>query len=102
MKKSEAIKQVQECMSSVFSKEDVINLINKIEGTLSRGDALSIKEYIEMDLNKADVRTLVDYDTAEFELTSNNQIELMSVNVELDLIMSIVEEHLMELVEVPM
>ena len=32
MKKSETIKLVQECVSSVFSKEDVIKLINKIEG----------------------------------------------------------------------
>ena len=41
MKKLEVIKQVQECVSSVFLKEDVIKLINKIDEDL----ALKIKKY---------------------------------------------------------
>ena len=64
MKKLEAINQVQECMSSVFSKEDVINLINKIDSDnnkLSVGLAVKIKESIERELMDMDKRSLISY-----------------------------------------
>ena len=99
MTKLEAITKVQECMSSVFSKEDVIKLINQIEGGVNEDLALSIKSSIEMDITKMDDRQLIDFETAEFELSYTNQIELSHVSINLDYIMNIVEERLMELVE---
>ena len=102
MKKLEAIKQVQECMSSVFSKEDVINLINKIdsENKLSVGLAVKIKESIERELLDIDKRSLIDYDSAEFELSYNNCIELIGVDIDLEFIMSgIIDKNLSEFVE---
>jgi hypothetical protein len=99
MKKLEVIKQVQECVSSVFSKEDVIKLINKIEGGLNEDLALEIKKQISTLIMNIDERKLLDLDSAEFELSYNNTIELTNVNIDLDLITDIVEEVLMDHVE---
>jgi hypothetical protein len=97
MKKLEAINQVQECMSSVFSKEDVINLINKIdsENKFNEDLALEIKNRIVRELRDIDERKLMDFDSAEFEL-SYNTIELTNVNIDLDLIANTIEEVLMD------
>jgi hypothetical protein len=99
MKKLEVIKQVQECVSSVFSKEDVIKLINKIEGGLNEDLALEIKKQISTLIMNIDERKLLDLDSAEFELSYNNTIELSSVNIDLDLITDTIEEVLMDHVE---
>jgi hypothetical protein len=99
MKKLEVIKQVQECVSSVFSKEDVIKLINKIEGGLNEDLALEIKKQISTLIMNIDERKLIDLDSAEFELSYNNTIELSSVNIDLDLITDTIEEVLMDHVE---
>jgi hypothetical protein len=99
MEKLEAIKQVQECVSSVFSKEDVIKLINKIEGGLNEDLFLEIKKQISTLIMDIDEKRLIDLDSAEFELTYNNTIQLSSVNIDLDLITDIVEEVLMDYVE---
>ena len=99
MKKLEVIKQVQECVSSVFSKEDVIKLINKIEGGLNEDLALEIKKQISTLIMNIDERKLIDLDSAEFELSYNNTIELSSINIDLDCIKDTIEEVLMEHVE---
>jgi hypothetical protein len=103
MKKLEAINQVQECMSSVFSKEDVINLINKIDSDnnkLSVGLAVKIKESIERELMDMDKRSLIDYGSAEFELSYNNCIELIGVDIDLEFIMNgIIDKNISEFVE---
>ena len=99
MKKLEVIKQVQECVSSVFSKEDVIKLINKIEGGLSEDLALEMKKQISTLIMNIDERKLLDLDSAEFELSYNNTIELSNVNIDLEIITDIIEEVLMDHVE---
>ena len=99
MKKLEVIKQVQECVSSVFSKEDVIKLINKIEGGLSEDLALEMKKQISTLIMNIDERKLIDLDSAEFELSYNNTIELSNVNIDLEIITDIIEEVLMDHVE---
>ena len=99
MKKLEVIKQVQECVSSVFSKEDVIKLINKIEGGLNEDLALEIKKQISTLIMNIDERKLIDLDSAEFELSYNNTIELNNVNIDLEIITDIIEEVLMDNVE---
>ena len=99
MKKLEVIKQVQECVSSVFSKEDVIKLINKIEGGLSEDLALEIKKQISTLIMNIDERKLLDLDSAEFELSYNNTIELNNVNIDLEIITDIIEGVLMDHVE---
>jgi len=99
MKKLEVIKQVQECVSSVFSKEDVIKLINKIEGGLNEDLALEIKKQISTLIMNIDERKLIDFDSAEFEINYNNTIELSNVDIDLGCIKDTIEEVLMEYVE---
>jgi len=99
MKKLEVIKQVQECVSLVFSKEDVIKLINKIEGKLSEDLALEIKKQISTLIMDIDERKLIDYNSAEFELSYNNTIELSNIIIYLDIITHTIEEVLMDHVE---
>jgi len=99
MKKLEVIKQVQECVSSVFSKEDVIKLINKIEGGLNEDLALEIKKQISTLIMNIDERKLIDLDSAAFEINYNNTIELSNVDIDLDCIKDTIEEVLMEHVE---
>lgn len=99
MKKLEVIKQVQECVSSVFSKEDVIKLINEIEGGLNEDLVFKIKKQFSNLIMNIDDRKLIDFDSAEFELNYNKTIELSDVNIDLDYIIDIVEEVLMDHVE---
>lgn len=97
MKKSETIKLVQECISSVFSKEDVIKLINDIDSHFNEETVINIKDQIMKKINSTD--DLMDHDSAEFELDYNNTIKLSSVNVDEDIIEDIIEEALMGFVE---
>ena len=85
MKKDLVLQSVQNSVSSIFSKEDVINLINSIEA--EEGRKISVHD-IERALDNVinwienNQRDLVDFSSAEFELSYNNVVEL--VNVELD------------------
>jgi hypothetical protein len=85
MKKDLVLHQVKHSVSSIFSKEDVINLINSIDEV--KGKVIS-----EMEIGRAidnvidwienNQRDLINFDSAEFELNYHNTIEL--INVELD------------------
>jgi hypothetical protein len=97
MKKLETIKLVQECVSSVFSKEDVIKLINGIDSQFNEETVVNIKNQIIKEINN--INSLIDYDSAEFNLDYDNKIELSSVNINEDVIEGIIEEVLMDFVE---
>jgi hypothetical protein len=97
MKKLETIKLVQECVSSVFSKEDVIKLINGIDSYFNEETVINIKDQIIKKINSID--DLIDHDSAEFELDYNNTIKLSSVNVDENVIENVIEEVLMDFVE---
>jgi hypothetical protein len=99
MKKSETIKLVQECVSSVFSKEDVIKLINDIDSQLDEETVTNIKNQIIKKINSIDSNDLIDHDSAEFELSYNNTIKLSSVVVNEDAIEDIIDGVLMSFVE---
>jgi hypothetical protein len=99
MKKSETIKLVQECVSSVFSKEDVIKLINGIDNHFDEETVLNIKDQIIKKINSMDSHEFIDHDSAEFELNYNNTIELSSVGVNEDVIEDILDGVLMIFVE---
>lgn len=89
MNKQEAITQVQDCISSVFSKEDVIKLIEQIKD----GDSMSVlkaKEFTELITYKFKSRLerisddLIDYGSAEFTIEHDNRLELNEVGLHLD------------------
>jgi len=81
--KQNAIAQVQSSVSSIFSKEDVLYLINSIEvGSNKKVSVLDIQRAIDnvIDYVENNERDIVDLDSAEFELDYQNRIELTGVS----------------------
>jgi len=103
MNKKQTIELLEKQMPSFYSLEQVINIIKGIDSEnnkLSVGLAVKIKESIERDLMDMDKRSLIDYDSAEFELSYNNCIELIGVDIDLEFIMNgIIDKNISEFVE---
>ena len=98
MKKELVLQSVQNSVSSIFSKEDVINLINSIEGggrVISVDDIQrAIDQTIYWIENNSD--RLIDEDSAEFELDYNNRITLSNVNIDVEEIREALENNFMD------
>lgn len=98
MKKELVLQSVQNSVSSIFSKEDVINLINSIEGggrVITTDDITrAIDETISWIENNSD--RLIDEDSAEFELDYNNRISLVNVNIDVEEIREALENNFMD------
>jgi len=84
MKKEELIDRLTaaKSLTSVVSIDSVILMLDKLESRtgLNETVAREIVDRIETILDR-NSRDLVDYDSAEFELNYNNQIELTAVDV---------------------
>ena len=97
--KENVIIAVQNSVSSIFSKEDVINLINSIEeggGRVISVDDIerAIDKVISWaDNNESDV---VDFDSVEFELAYNNKIEVTNVPLQLENLREALENNFMD------
>jgi len=104
MKKAELVAQLEaaKALTSVVSIDNVIALIQQLEtktkGGLTQDLADEIANRIErsMDINSSD---LVDCDSAEFELTYDNRIELNRADVNVSEIMDHVTACLDEFVK---
>jgi hypothetical protein len=100
MKKNELITQLEtaKILSSTVDIDKIIALIKQIETpkTISAelGNEMVTRISQALDYNNNNDR-LVDLDSAEFELNYNNQIELTSVNIEIDIIM----EHVTDIID---
>lgn len=81
----QAVANVNECMSSVFTKEDVVNLLRNLEvssNKLSKLDLVDfVTSYVETQVEQLDARDILDLSSAEFEL-NGNEITLLSVDVD--------------------
>ena len=98
MKKDLVLQSVQSSASSIFSKEDVINLINSVEGggrVITTNDIeRAIDKVISWaDNNESDV---VDFDSVEFELAYDNKIEVTSVPLQLENLREALENNFMD------
>ena len=97
--KENVIIAVQNSVSSIFSKEDVINLINSIEeggGRVISVDDIerAIDKVISWaDSNESDV---VDFDSVEFELAYDNKIEVTNVPIQLENLREALENNFMD------
>ena len=99
MKKELVLQSVQNSVSSIFSKEDVINLINSVEEGLSR-------KITTDDIGRAIDRTLswiennesevVELDQAEFEISYNNQLECTNVPLNIENLREALENNFMD------
>ena len=81
----QAITNVNECMSSVFTKEDVVNLLRNLEvksNKLSKLDLVDfVTSYVETQVEQLDAGDILDLSSAEFDL-NGNEITLESVDVD--------------------
>jgi len=97
--KVNVISSVQNSVSSIFSKEDVINLINSIEESSSKKiSTFDIGRAIEktIDYLDRDQREIFDLDSAEFELSYDNRIECVGVPINTDAIREVLENNFMD------
>lgn len=91
MKKHEMIEQIENNnLGSIYSKEDVIRLIEQIEAEPAEMKINSktitiltnkITEYLE----NIDACDLVDFSSADFSISYRNQVELDSIDVSLSI-----------------
>ena len=97
MKKELVLQSVQNSVSSIFTKEDVINLINSIEGG---GRVISVN-----DINRAidqtiswleNSRDVIDLENAEFEIEWGNKIACTEVPINFDEIREALENNFMD------
>jgi hypothetical protein len=99
MKKELVLASVLNSVSSIFSKEDVINLINSIEeGSSRKITTLDINRAIDkvVDYMDRDQRELFDFDNAELELSYDNRIECVGVPINTDAVREILENNFMD------
>ena len=99
--KENAIAQVQSSVSSIFSKEDVLFLLNSVEGGRSI-TVLDIQRAIDNTISwiENNERDVVDLDNAEFEISYNNQLQVVGVPIDTDGIREALENNFMDFGEV--
>jgi hypothetical protein len=101
MKKELVLQSVQNSVSSIFSKEDVINLINSVEGggrtiTVTEIGA-AIDRLVDSLENNED--EIVDTDSIDLSITYDNRIEVDRVRINFDYIREALENTFMDLGE---
>ena len=96
--KENAIAQVQSSVSSIFSKEDVLFLINSIESSSRKITTEDIERAIDktIDWIENNEREVLDLDNAEFEISYNNQLECTSVGINTREIREALENNFMD------
>ena len=99
MKKQDVLNRVLNSESSIFSKEDVVRLIEGIEAGSSRKITTydigrAIEKTIEWFENNE--RDVFDLDSAEFEISYNNQLECTNVPLNIDEIRDALENNFMD------
>ena len=85
--KENVIAQVQNSASSIFSKEDVLFLINSLEvGSSRKITPYDIGRAIDkaVDWIENNERDVLDLDSAEFEISYNNQLECTNVPINVE------------------
>lgn len=98
MKKELVLQSVQNSVSSIFSKEDVINLINSVEGGGRVISVDSIQRAIDETINwiENNERDVLDLDSAEFEISYNNQLECTNVPINVEVFRNALENNFMD------
>jgi hypothetical protein len=96
--KENVIAQVQNSVSSIFSKEDVINLINSVEGGGRKISVEDINRAIENVISWADnnEEDLVDRTSVEFEVNYDNRIEVVGAPIQLENLREALENNFMD------
>ena len=95
--KENAIAQVTSSVSSIFSKEDVLFLLNSVEsGRLIT--VMDIQRAIDktIDSLERNCDDIVRKDECEFEISYNNQLQVTEVPIDFDFIRESIENNFMD------
>ena len=99
MKKELVLQSVENSVSSIFSKEDVIKLINSIEaGSSRKNTTYDIGRAIDQTIDwiENNERDVLDLDSAEFEISYNNVLECTNVPINVETIREALENNFMD------
>ena len=98
MKKEFVLQLVENSASSIFSREDVIKLINSVEGGGRVITVSDIERAIDRVINWAGDNTtdIVDYDSVELELSYDNKVEVSHVPIQLENLREALENNFMD------
>ena len=95
--KENAIAQVTSSVSSIFSKEDVLFLLNSVEGgrliTVMDIQRAIDKTIDSLERNASDI---VDRDSCEFEIHYDNRLQVTEVPIDFDFIRESIENNFMD------
>ena len=101
--KENALASVRQSVSSIFTKEDVLYLIDKIEvGSSRKITTVDVQRAIDRTISwfENNERDVVDLDSVEFEISYNNQLSVCGVPLEIDNIREALENNFMDFGEV--
>jgi hypothetical protein len=99
MKKELVVSSVLNSISSIFSKEDVLNLIYSIEeGSSRKITTEDIQRAIDKTISWAENNEdeLFDLDSAELEMDYNNRINVVGVPITTDNLREVLENNFMD------
>ena len=98
MKKEFVLQLVENSASSIFSREDVIKLINSVEGGGRIISVDDIERAIDRVISWADNNTtdIVDYDSVDLELSYDNKVEVSHVPLQLENLREALENNFMD------
>ena len=106
MKKLQVLHSVKHSVSSIFTKDDVLNLISSIEQEEQTNPVYEmikklqdLQERITYNLQNLNSDEVVDYDSVEFSISYNNRIEVDGMNINVDNLTEIVEGRIGELID---
>ena len=98
MKKEFVLQLVENSASSIFSREDVIKLINSVEGGGRKISVNDIERAIDQTISwiENNSRDVVDCENAEFEIEWGNKIVCNDVPINVDEIREALENNFMD------
>ena len=106
MKKLQVLHSVKHSVSSIFTKDDVLELISSIEQEEQTNPVYEmikklqdLQESINYNLQNLNSDDVVDYDSVEFSISYNNRIEVDCMNINVDNLTEIVENGIGELID---
>jgi hypothetical protein len=105
MTKEEVIRQVNESVGSLFTKQDVINLI----GTIMDSETIPpnkiivnpkrLKEHIDKVINDFDGDEFLSINNCEYKIVEFNKIEIININYNTDDFKSVLKDEISKLFE---
>lgn len=91
MTKSEVISNVNKSLSSIYSKDDVLKMLNELSdnNSIDKEKLLDkIRDAVENAVDNLDKDDIIDEDSCSFEIKNNNEVTLENVDIETKKIIS--------------